>query len=200
MRTYKIHLIRHGMTEGNLNGQYIGRTELPVTPEGITELRNLKESIEYPFVDKVYSSPMLRCRQTAKVLFPEYEPIVVPNLIEFDFGDFEGKTAAELEKSPEFMDWASGKRNDVPGGEDNTEFAKRICLAINEIVRDMMGNGIYESAVLMHGGTIMMFLASCALPRHSLIEWMVDNGRGYSILVNPSLYQSSGVVEVTKLI
>ena len=43
MKTYKLHLIRHGMTEGNLNGQYIGRTELPVLPEGVTKLENLKK-------------------------------------------------------------------------------------------------------------------------------------------------------------
>ena len=60
MKTYKLHLIRHGLTEGNLKGQYIGRTELPVLPEGITALKNLKDNIEYPFADKVYSSPMLR--------------------------------------------------------------------------------------------------------------------------------------------
>lgn len=200
MRTYKLHLIRHGMTEGNLLGQYIGRTELPVTPEGVTELRTLKDNIDYPYPEKVYSSPMLRCKQTAHILYPDFEPQIVQNLIEYDFGEFEGKTAAELESNPDFLDWTSGKRNDTPGGEDNTEFAKRICLGINEIVRDMMNEGIHDAAVIMHGGTIMMFLASCALPRHSLVEWTTDNGRGYTIMVTPSLYQSSGVVEVVEII
>ena len=196
MKTYKLHLIRHGMTEGNLNGQYIGRTELPVLPEGVTKLENLKKQIEYPFADKIYSSPMLRCRQTANILFPDREITIVPNLIEYDFGEFEGKTASELEGRSEYMAWASGKINGTPGGEDNTEFAKRICLGINEIVRDMMDNDLSDAAVIMHGGTIMMFLATCALPRHSLVEWTTDNGRGYTIMVTPSLYQGSGVVEV----
>lgn len=196
MRTYKIHLIRHGLTEGNFAGQYIGRTDLPVMPEGVTALSNLKKQIDYPFVDKIYSSPMLRCRQTANIIYPNREITVKDKLIEYDFGDFEGKTANELESNPAYSEWASGKITAPPNGEDNTEFAKRICLGINEIVRDMMDNEIFEAAVFMHGGTIMMFLATCALPRHSLVEWTVDNGRGYTISVTPSLYQRSGIVEV----
>lgn len=200
MKTYKLHLIRHGMTEGNIKGQYIGRTELPVTPEGIAMLKNLKEQLDYPFVDRVYSSPMLRCRQTANMLYPEREITLVDNLIEYDFGDFEGKTANELEHTKEYIEWTSGKANGTPNGEDNTEFTKRICLGINEIVRDMMNNDYSDAAVIMHGGTIMTFLAACALPRHSLVEWATENGRGYTIMVTPTLYQRSGIVEVIDLI
>lgn len=200
MRTFKIHLIRHGTTEGNLRGQYIGRTDLPVTPEGVTELRTLKENIDYPFIERLYSSPMLRCRQTANILYPDNSINVIENLIEYDFGDFEGKTANELEIDPAYMEWASGKRTSPPNGEDNTEFAKRLALAINEIVRDMMDKGVHESAAIMHGGTIMMFLSACALPRRHLTEWTTENGRGYTILVDPTIYGRTGAVEVIGII
>ncbi len=200
MKTYKLHLIRHGMTDGNLKGQYIGRTELPLTPEGVTELTKLKENLEYPKVDKIYSSPMLRCRQSAKIIYPDREILVVPDLIEYNFGEFEGKTANELELLPEYIEWTSGKRQSPPGGEDNTEFTKRICVAINTIVRDMMENDITDAAVFMHGGTIMTFLAATALPRQSLLQWTTENGRGYTIMVTPSLYQRSGIVEVVDYI
>ncbi len=200
MRTYRIHLIRHGLTDGNLKGQYIGRTDLPVTPEGVKELQMLKESIEYPNVPKVYSSPMLRCRQTAKILFPDNEISVIDNLKEYDFGDFEGKTAHELEIDPAYLEWTSGKASSTPNGEDNAEFAKRIALGINEVIRDMMDKGVYRSAVIMHGGTIMTFLASCGLPRRHLTEWTTGNGRGYTILVDPSIYGRTGAVEVIDII
>lgn len=65
MITYKVHFIRHGMTQGNLEGKYIGSTDLPVCPEGYRQLDDLKAHYEYPKVEAVYSSPMLRCRQTA---------------------------------------------------------------------------------------------------------------------------------------
>lgn len=200
MRTYKIHLIRHGLTDGNLKGQYIGRTDLPVTPEGVKELQMLKESIEYPNVPLVYSSPMLRCRQTAKILFPDNEIALIDNLKEYDFGDFEGKTANELEIDPAYLEWTSGKSSGTPNGEDNAEFAKRIALGINEVIRDMMDKGIYRSAVIMHGGTIMTFLASCGLPRRHLTEWATGNGRGYTILVDPTIYGRTGAVEVIDII
>ena len=98
MRTLKIHLIRHGATDANVLGQYIGcKTDTPLSPEGLNELRLLKENMEYPEIDCLYSSPMLRCKQTAAVLYPEKETVSVDNLREYDFGSFEGKTAAELE-------------------------------------------------------------------------------------------------------
>ena len=200
MRTYRIHLIRHGLTDGNLKGQYIGRTDLPVTPEGVKELQMLKENLDYPFIERLYCSPMLRCRQTAKILFPDNNANIIDNLIEYDFGDFEGKTANELEINPAYLDWTSGRRGDAPNGEDNTEVAKRLALALNEIVRDMMDKGVHESAAIMHGGTIMTLLATCALPRRHLAEWATDNGRGYTILVDPSIYGRTGAVEVIDII
>lgn len=196
MKTFKIHLIRHGLTDANLRGQYLGRTELPLSGVGVSELNRMKEEIEYPRVDKVYSSPMLRCRQTANILYPAKEAVLIDNLREIDFGEFEGKTAHELESRPEYADWAAGRISAAPGGEDNFDFAKRLCLGLNEIVRDMMKSDAEHAAVIMHGGAIMMLLAACAVPRKSMVEWTCAAGSGYSILVTPSLYHSSGIVEV----
>ena len=61
MKTLKIHLIRHGATDANYLGQYIGcKTDLPLAPEGLNELRLLKENMDYPDIERLYSSPMLR--------------------------------------------------------------------------------------------------------------------------------------------
>lgn len=196
MKTYKIHLIRHGLTEANLKQQYIGSTDMPLAAVGLTELQRLKCENDYPRVDKVYSSPMLRCKQTANVLYPSKEIMIIDNLREIDFGDFEGKTATELESDPRYADWAAGRISAAPGGEDNTDFAKRLCIGLNEIVRDMMASNAEHSAVIMHGGAIMMLLSSCAVPRKSMVEWTCSAGSGFSLLVTPSLYHSSGIVEV----
>ena len=104
MKTLKIHLIRHGLTDGNLNGQYIGRTDLPLSGIGVKELNRQKEEMDYPKVDKVYTSPMLRCRQTANILYPAKDAVVIDNMKEIDFGVFEGKTANELENYKEYAD------------------------------------------------------------------------------------------------
>lgn len=201
MKTYKIHLIRHGFTDANLKGQYIGnRTDLPLSPESVTELRNLREIMDYPDIERLYTSPMLRCRQTAAVLYPDFTPHAVDELSEYDFGEFEGKTADELQSNPDYMKWASGAISAPPGGESNEDFIKRTALGLNLTVRDMMDNGITDSAIIMHGGSIMMLLASCAVPRKRAVEWTSENGRGYSIMITPSLYHSSGIVEVYDII
>ena len=197
MRTLKIHLIRHGATDANYDGRYIGcKTDLPLAPEGLNELRMLKDDIDYPEIERLYSSPMLRCRQTGAVLYPDFEPVMVEELKEYDFGSFENKTAAELESNPNFIPWKSGRLSAPPGGEDNSEFIKRICVGFNKIVLDMIEGGLTESAVIMHGGAIMMLLGVSAVPRSKPVEWTADNGRGYSVRVTPSLYHKSGVIEV----
>ena len=60
MKTFKLHLIRHGITAGNLQGLYIGSgTDLPLCDEGRAQLADLKERFDYPQVDTVFSSPLL---------------------------------------------------------------------------------------------------------------------------------------------
>ena len=93
MRTYKIHFIRHGLTEANLEGKYIGKTNLPLCSAGIERLEELKNKIDYPYVELVFSSPLSRCIETAEILYPAFEPTIIDELSEYDFGDFENKTA-----------------------------------------------------------------------------------------------------------
>lgn len=57
MKTYKLHLIRHGITQANLDGAYIGRTDLPLTDAGIAELEALRQTLDYPQVKLFYTSP-----------------------------------------------------------------------------------------------------------------------------------------------
>lgn len=201
MRTLKIHLIRHGATDANYEGRYIGcKTDMPLSPEGLNELRLLKENLEYPDIQRVYTSPLMRCRQTAAVLYPDFDSVDVFDLREYDFGKFEGKTAAELEGNPDFIKWTSGKISAPPEGEDNTEFIKRLCIGLNKIVMDMLNDDLSESAVIMHGGAVMMLLGATAVPRRQSVEWTADNGRGYSLLITPSLYHKSGIVEVYDIV
>lgn len=201
MRTLKLHLIRHGATDANTAGLYIGcKTDVPLSPSGLTELRLLRDEVGYPDIDCLYSSPMLRCRQTAAVLFPDTDIQTVENLREYDFGSFEGKTAEQLESDPNFLPWTSGKIGAPPGGEENSEFVKRLCVGMNQIVLDMIDREKSAAGVIMHGGAMMMLLSATAVPRRPAIEWTSDFGRGYSLLITPSLYFKSGIVEVYDLI
>ena len=69
MLTYKIHILRHGFTQANLEGRYIGSTDLPLCEEGRAQLLALRERCEYPWVDRVYTSPLARAKETAELLY-----------------------------------------------------------------------------------------------------------------------------------
>lgn len=201
MKTYKIYLIRHGLTEANIRGQYVGnRTDLPLCDEGVDELRALRDTVDYPDIQRLYTSPMLRCRQTANIIYPDTDYTVIDEFAEYDFGDFEGKTASELEKDESFALWTSGKISAPPGGESTDNFIRRLALGFRAVVEDMMREGVSNAGVIMHGGAIMMLLSSCAVPRRKSIEWQCENGKGYSVVVTPSIYHSSGVIEVYDII
>jgi len=132
-------LIRHGMTEYNQARRYLGRTDLPVSEQGMEELRARKQEHPdmYPTVGKLFASPMLRCRQTADILYPEQTPVLIGEWKEMDFGIFEGRSADEMEDDAEYRKWVdSNCEGPIPEGESRTEFNTRnmaglkACLAI----------------------------------------------------------------------
>ncbi len=196
MRTYKLHLIRHGMTDGNVEGQYVGRTDLKITTNGIIEIKELKERGIYPKCDAVFSSPLSRAVDTAKIIYPEKEILINQNFTEIDFGEFECKTPEDLKDNKDYADWLAGKIPAAPGGESWVDFAARLCTGIGETVKYMMDNDIYSAAIVIHGGAIMTLLSVAAVPRMKMAEWACGNGRGYTISITPSLYQSTGILEV----
>ena len=197
MRDYIIHLIRHGATLANEEGKYVGRTDLNLTEQAVAELEDLREEGIYPAVGMVYSSPLTRCIKTATTIYPGKQLIAVENLMEYDFGEFEGKSDPELDSREDYREWRAGRNTTATGGEDMKLFEQRVYSALVQIVGNMMENDCYEAAVVTHGGVIMTLLGICGLPQRQRIEWITENGKGYTIRVNPSIFQRSGYVEVT---
>lgn len=91
MKGYRISIIRHGRTEANDNGVYIGSTDLPLSAKGAGELAAKTDEFDYPAVHRVYSSPLKRCTETAEILFPDTELVISEGFRELDLGDFEEK-------------------------------------------------------------------------------------------------------------
>ena len=129
MKTFKIHLVRCGLTEANLQGRYLGREDVPVCEQGLEQLRYLKEKFSYPRVQAVFTSPLQRCKQTAAMLFEGAPMIEIPNFTEYDFGEFEGFTAEELKDNEAFIAWM-GDNGDAapPFGESNNHFKARVAI------------------------------------------------------------------------
>lgn len=108
-------LIRHGETCGNKLKRYIGkRTDEPLTKEAEEMLKGLG----YMCPEAVYASPMLRCTQTAGILFPGKTLNIIDELAECDFGEFENKNYMELDGNQNYQAWIdSGGLLPFPGGE-----------------------------------------------------------------------------------
>ena len=100
-----IYLIRHGKTKGNLEGRYIGTTDEPLCEEGKQSLMQMADAKKYPAVEALFVSPMLRCRESAKILFPKQSISVVSDLRECDFGRYENKNFQELSGDADYQRW-----------------------------------------------------------------------------------------------
>lgn len=197
MVSYKLHLIRHGLTDGNRQGLYIGRTDLPVCEEGLEQLCELSAQCEYPPAQKVYASPLTRCVQTAELLYPDVWTETLADLQECDFGDFEGRSIAELKSTPEFLHWVEGGGKAAPpNGESGEQLAERITAAVEYIIRDMMRLKITNAAVVGHGGLLMLLLALHGIPKRPMRDWTLANGKGYTAVVTPQLWMRDHVLEV----
>ena len=127
----------------------------------------------------VYSSPMMRCRETAEILFPGQVLCVQEGLQETDFGDFEYKNYEELKENPAYQAWIdSGGQMMVPNGESGAGFRHRCCRAYEQCVRDAQEKGAQRIAIVCHGGTIMSVLERYGRPEKSFYEWQIANGCG----------------------
>lgn len=196
MKSYVIHFVRHGMTEANVKGQYAGSWDIPVSDEGKKKLQNLKNTYEYPYVQEYYSSPLSRCVETCSIIYPEVQPIVIDELQECNFGDWEGKTTKELSSDPEYLEWIKSSRIAPPNGESWDDFYKRISNAFENIVESLMRRGVTSACIFTHGGVIMSLMAMYGIPRAKSFEWMVDNGCGYSVRITPGLWMRDKVFEI----
>jgi alpha-ribazole phosphatase len=200
MITYKLHLIRHGETEGNRKKICVGaRTDLPLAPEGAEELRALTAAYRYPSAAKVYTSPMLRCRQPAEILFPDAEIEQVEGLRECDLGEFEGRPFAELNKEEAFLQWLEGK-SPPPGGEGPQALGNRITEAFEFILNDMMRCRIAEAAAVTHGAILMGLLSMYGYPKAAMKEWAVENGCGYTVMTSAAMWMRDRCFEIVSAV
>lgn len=197
MKSYVIHFIRHGSIDETLAGKYIGTTDVLLSDKGKMSLKKLNFDYAYPQPTVVFTSPLKRCTETCKILFPNIKPLVIDALSECNFGEWENKTADELKANPDFEKWLAGDTSvKPPRGESNDDFVRRICKMFESIVDGLMKTGTTECAIVTHGGIIMTLLAVYGLPQAKPFEWAMDNGFGYSLRVTPMLWQRDKVCEV----
>ena len=179
----EVLLLRHSSTQGNLEGRYVGSQNHPLAVAGIKLAHSRKHLMPVP--DKLWVSPMLRCRQTGEILFPNTCQYVKDSLRECNFGDFEGKTWDELKDNLIFRAWINGNPNVVfPNGESLGHQLDRCHKAVSEIIQEALEEGIERICILAHGGTLMSIMSEFCVPRHSFYHWLPTNCGGFLVSVN----------------
>ena len=169
-------------------GKYIGSTDEPLSEKTVEGF--LKNPAEYSEVERVICSPMLRCIQTAELMFPGTERKTEPRLRECDFGQFEGKTYEELKSVPKYIAWLKSNGTiTFPGGEEQSVFRRRSVEGAIEQIEWLIEKKVQRAAFVVHGGTIMNIMEQYALPKKEFYEWHVGNGCGYLVELDPVLWK-----------
>ncbi len=171
----KIWLLRHGETALSRARRYQGRLDTTLSPEGRAMLRRADFTPE-----RVYTTPLRRCAETAAILFPGAALIPVSDLREMDFGAFEGRSAEEMREDAAYRAWVEGGcLGFCPGGEDKAGFTRRVCESFAALLEEALSRGEQRLVIVAHGGTQMAVLERWGRPERPYFACCARPGAGY---------------------
>jgi broad specificity phosphatase PhoE len=164
-----VFVIRHGETEWSLNGRHTGTTDIPLTENG----RRLAERLRPALADRMFSlvlvSPLQRARQTCALAGLAAREIVEPDLVEWNYGKYEGLTPREIDReAPGWLIFRDG----CPGGETPQDIGGR---ADRVIARARAADG--DIALFAHGHVLRVLVARwIGLPAGAGEHFLLDTG------------------------
>ena len=120
-RRNQLWLVRHGATQWSREGRHTGRTDLPLLPDGEDEARAAGKLLAGHELSLVLTSPLARARRTCELAGLGARAEVDDDLCEWDYGDYEGTTTAEIRETvPGWTVWTGS----CPGGETADEVGR----------------------------------------------------------------------------
>jgi probable phosphoglycerate mutase len=117
-----VYLVRHGETEWSRSGQHTGRTDLPLTEAGERAARGLGARLRGLRPIRIFTSPLQRAARTCELAGFGARAEVDPDLVEWDYGEYEGRTSAEIHAAR--PDWQLF-RDGCPQGESAAQVGAR---------------------------------------------------------------------------
>jgi probable phosphoglycerate mutase len=175
-RNQRVYLIRHGETEWSLSGRHTGITDLPLTENGRRMAKMLRPVLANESFALVLTSPLERARETAELAGFGARAEIDPDLMEWNYGEYEGLTSKEIRaQAPGWIIFRDG----CPGGESPDQIGARVDRVIAR-VRAVDGN----VALFAHGHVFRVFVArwiglSVAAGSHFLLDTATLNILGY---------------------
>ena len=166
----ELWLIRHGETEWAISGQHTGTTDIPLTDRGRERAKGIRDYLHHRSFRKVFVSPLGRARETCAIAGYGDQAIVEPNLAEWNYGDFEGKTTPEIrEQYPDWLIW----NGPVPNGETVEQVGARTDKVIARSLAELGEEG--GAVALFAHGHVLRILAA------RWLELAPDNGRLFAL-------------------
>ena len=139
----QLYLIRHGETAWSITGQHTGFTDIVLTPHGEDEARVLGSRLRTVQFTRILTSPLLRARQTCELAGFGAAGEIDPDLVEWNYGDYEGKRTVDIhEERPGWNVWRDG----CPHGETPVNVSDRADRLLARL-RGLSGN----VALFSHG-------------------------------------------------
>jgi broad specificity phosphatase PhoE len=118
-----VTLVRHGETAWSAAGKHTGRTDIPLTPEGERKAALLAERLAGKTFDRVFTSPLQRAARTCALAGFGDRAVADPDLVEWNYGDYEGRTSREIEAGrPGWLIFRDG----APNGETAADVGARV--------------------------------------------------------------------------
>ncbi len=131
MAGHEIYLARHGETEWSLSGRHTGKTDVPLTDNGRRHAEALGARLHGRDFAAVLTSPLERARETCRLAGFGDRCVERPDLVEWDYGDYEGMTTPQIRESvPDWTIWS----HDTPGGETLAQVGARCDALIEELL------------------------------------------------------------------
>jgi probable phosphoglycerate mutase len=149
-----VWLVRHGATEWSASGRHTGVTDVPLSDAGREQARALARRLRGHEFALVLTSPLQRARETCRIAGLVDDARVEPDLREWDYGEYEGLTTAQIrQRDPGWTVWTGP----VPGGETIEQVAARAMHVVDEIA------AVDGDVALFAHGHVLRILATCWL-------------------------------------
>ncbi len=157
----KIYLTRHSKTQWNEEKRLQGRKDSPLTQKGIENAIALKKYISHINFDYIYSSPILRAYDTAKLIFDNQDIIQDKRLAEMNFGIFEGQKISDILKKDDklyYQLWHEPEKfTCIPHGETYDQVIERVHSFLSDI-ESLPDNS--QIMIVTHGMYFIVLLAT----------------------------------------
>ena len=190
-----IILVRHGECEGNIKGMFRGRTDFPLNKRGLVQAQDLARELKFFSVKYIYSSPLIRARQTAEAIGEQcgVEIKVEEGFNNIELGSWEGRFKKEIAElyPKEWELWVNNpEKLNVKGMETLYDVQKRTKACLDSLVSQHNGKVL---VVVSHRAVLKPLIAAClniASPyfwkihldtaSYSLLSY--KDGRGYCLI------------------